>query len=78
MATNCARTVYVFWRHNIKDPYQYQKIIHFVWCHNIKDPYEFQKMMLEDKANTAILNLDSWLAETFNKLNIIAMNNNDR
>ena len=40
--------------------------------------YEFQKMMLEDKANTAILNLDSWLAETFNKLNIIAMNNNDR
>ena len=40
--------------------------------------YEFQKMMIEDKCVATFMNLDSWLAETFNKLNIIARNHYDR
>ena len=37
--------------------------------------FEFQKMVLEDKLNTAFPNLDVWLAESFNRLNIILENN---
>ena len=41
--------------------------------------FEFQKMVLEDKLNTAFPNLDVWLAEAFNRLNIILENHiNDR
>ena len=41
--------------------------------------FEFQKMVLEDKLNTAFPNLDVWLAESFNRLNIIMENHiNDR
>ena len=41
--------------------------------------YEFQKMVLEDKLNSAFPNLDVWLAESFNRLNIILENHiNDR
>ena len=41
--------------------------------------YEFQTMVLEDKLNTAFPNLDVWLAEAFNRLNIILENHiNDR
>ena len=41
--------------------------------------YEFQTMVLEDKLNTAFPNLDVWLEEAFNRLNIILENHiNDR
>ena len=41
--------------------------------------FEFQKMVLEDRLNTAFPNLDVWLAESFNRLNIILENHiNDR
>ncbi len=41
--------------------------------------FEFQKMVLEDKLNSAFPNLDVWLAESFNRLNIILENHiNDR
>jgi len=41
--------------------------------------FEFQTMVLEDKLNTAFPNLDVWLAEAFNRLNIILENHiNDR
>jgi hypothetical protein len=35
---------------------------------------DFQKMVIEDKLNSAFPNLDVWLAETFNRINIIAGN----
>ena len=35
---------------------------------------DFQKMVIEDKLNSAFPNLDVWLAETFNRLNVIAGN----
>ena len=34
--------------------------------------YKFQKMFLEDKLYTALPNLNSWLATTFNRLNFMA------
>ena len=34
--------------------------------------YKFQKMFLEDKLYTALPNLNSWLATTFNRLNQMA------
>ena len=33
---------------------------------------DFQKMVIEDKLNSAFPNLDVWLAETFNRINVIA------
>ena len=35
---------------------------------------DFQKMVIEDKLNSAFPNLDVWLAETFNRINVIAGN----
>ena len=34
--------------------------------------HKFQKMFLEDKMYTALPNLNSWLANTFNRLNFMA------
>ena len=34
--------------------------------------HKFQKMFLEDKMYTALPNLTSWLANTFNRLNFMA------
>ena len=34
--------------------------------------YKFQKMFLEDKLYTALPNLNSWLATSFNRLNQMA------
>jgi hypothetical protein len=34
--------------------------------------FKFQKMFLEDKLYTALPNLNSWLATTFNRLNQMA------
>ena len=59
-----------FTKKSIERELKIQEIINKPITRLIK--HKFQRMFLEDKLYTALPNLDSWLATTFNKLNFMA------